>query len=91
MRESGSLAVFEEVSFFFIPPILAQNDFLREPPSGCGAFNVPPVSRLYEARPKAFKPPDGLLPSERCHAGVVLPPSANILLLGIGFGIGFGV
>ena len=82
MRESGSLAVFEEVSFFFMPPILAQNDFLREPPSGCGAFNVPPVSRLYEARPKAFKPPDGLLPSERCHAGVVEPPSLKFRLRG---------
>jgi hypothetical protein len=35
----GSLAVFAEVSFFFIPSIRAQNDFLREPPSGWGAFS----------------------------------------------------
>jgi hypothetical protein len=44
MREFGSLAVFDEVSFFFIPDILAQNDFLR-PASffvlgfGAGAFS----------------------------------------------------
>jgi hypothetical protein len=35
----GSLAVLAEVSFFFMPDIRAQNDFLREPPSGWGAFN----------------------------------------------------
>ena len=29
MRESGSRAVFAEVNLFFIPDILAQNDFLR--------------------------------------------------------------
>ena len=29
MRESGSLAVFLEVNFFFMPFILAQNDALR--------------------------------------------------------------
>jgi hypothetical protein len=34
MRESGSLAVLADVSFFFIPDILAQNDFFLEPPSG---------------------------------------------------------
>jgi hypothetical protein len=39
MRELGSFAVFSEVSFFFIPVILAQNDFFRAPPSGCGGFN----------------------------------------------------
>jgi hypothetical protein len=38
MRLSGSLAVLADVSFFFIPDILAQNDFLREPPSGWGRF-----------------------------------------------------
>jgi len=32
------LAVLELVSFFFIPLILAQNDFFLEPPSGCGAL-----------------------------------------------------
>jgi hypothetical protein len=39
MRESGSLAVLADVSFFFIPDILAQKDFFLEPPSGCGRFN----------------------------------------------------
>jgi hypothetical protein len=39
IRLSGSLAVFAEVNFFFMPVILAQNESLREPPSGCGAFN----------------------------------------------------
>jgi hypothetical protein len=34
-----------------------------------GGFNVPPVSRLYAARPLAFNPPLGFLPSLRCHAG----------------------
>jgi hypothetical protein len=29
IREFGSFAVFAEVSRFFIPDILAQNDFLR--------------------------------------------------------------
>jgi hypothetical protein len=66
---------------FFIgpgmPPILAQNDFLRAADLGdflawaadTGGFNVPPVSRLYEALPLAFKPPSGFLPALRCHAG----------------------
>jgi len=40
--ESGSLAVFALVSFFFIPPIRAQNDFFLEPPSGCGALRSEP-------------------------------------------------
>jgi hypothetical protein len=39
IRLLGSLAVLAEVSFFFIPDILAQNDFLRGPPSGCGALS----------------------------------------------------
>jgi hypothetical protein len=39
IREFGSLAVLAEVSFFFMPDILAQNDFFLEPPSGCGRFN----------------------------------------------------
>jgi hypothetical protein len=34
----GSFAVFLEVSFFFIPDILAQKLSFLEPPSGCGAF-----------------------------------------------------
>jgi hypothetical protein len=73
MREFGSLAVLAEVNFFFIPVIRAQNDFLREPPSGCGAFKpgLPGLAALYDARPFAFSPPFGFLPSLRCHAGVL--------------------
>jgi len=71
MRLLGSLAVFLEVSFFFIPSILAQNDSLRGPPSGCGGFNpgLPGFALLYAARPLAFKPPFGSCPSLRVHAG----------------------
>ena len=73
MRLFGSLAVFAEVRFFFIPFIRAQKESLREPPSGCGGFNpgLPGLAALYEARPLAFKPPEGFLPSLRCHAGVL--------------------
>ncbi len=73
MRLLGSFAVLADVSFFFIPDILAQNDFLRLPPSGCGAFNpgLSGLAALYEARPLAFKPPFSDLPSLRCHAGVL--------------------
>jgi len=72
IRLSGSLAVLAEVSFFFMPDILAQNDFLRDPPSGWGAFSpgFPGFAALYEARPLAFSPPLGFLPSLRVHAGV---------------------
>lgn len=71
MRLLGSLAVLADVSFFFIPDILAQKDFLREPPSGCGALSpgFPGLALLYEARPLAFKPPLGFLPSLRVQAG----------------------
>jgi len=34
IRLFGSAAFAEPVSFFFMPVILAQNDFFREPPSG---------------------------------------------------------
>ena len=68
MRESGLFAVFALVSFFFIPPILAQKESRREPPSGWGAFKFIPCA-LAEARPLAFKPPFGFLPSLRVHAG----------------------
>ena len=68
MRESGSLAVFVDVSFFFIPSILAQKESLREPPSGWGGFKFMPCF-LAEARPLAFKPPFSDLPSLRVHAG----------------------
>jgi len=52
-------------------PILAQNESLRAPPSGCGAFKFDPVSRLYLARPLAVKPAP-------CFAGSFSPrPIAN--------------
>jgi hypothetical protein len=71
IRLLGSLAVLEEVSFFFMPSIRAQNDFFLGPPSGCGALSpgFPGLAALYEALPLAFKPPFGFLPSLRCHAG----------------------
>lgn len=71
MRLFGSFAVLAEVSLLFMPDIRAQNDFLRAPPSGCGAFKpgFPGLALLYEARPLAFKPPFSDLPSLRCHAG----------------------
>lgn len=73
MRLFGSLAVFSLVSFFFMPVILAQNESLRGPPSGWGAFKpgLPGLALLYAARPLALRPPEGLLPSLRCQAGVL--------------------
>ena len=70
MREFGSLAVLELVSFFFMPPILAQKESRREPPSGWGGFKFMPCF-FAEARPLAFKPPFSDLPSFLCHAGVL--------------------
>jgi hypothetical protein len=54
IRELGSFAVLAEVLTFFIPVILAQNDFLRAADLGdflasaflTGGFNVPPVAAL---------------------------------------------
>jgi hypothetical protein len=72
MRLFGSLAVFAEVSFFFIPVILAQKESRREPPSGCGLFKpgFPGLAALYEALPFAFSPPLFAFPSALVHAGV---------------------
>jgi len=39
IRESGSLAVLAEVSFFFMPFMRAQKESRREPPSGCGRLS----------------------------------------------------
>lgn len=51
-------------------PILAKNEALRGlSPDFTGAFRLPPVSALYDARPLAFNPPAGFLPSTLCHAG----------------------
>ena len=70
MREFGSLAVSALVNFFFMPPILAQKESRREPPSGWGGFKFMPCA-FAEARPLAFKPPFSDLPSFLCHAGVL--------------------
>jgi hypothetical protein len=68
--ESGSFAVLGDVSFAFIPDILAQKDFFLDPPSGWGGFKFIP-SFFADARPLAFKPPFGFFPSALCHAAVL--------------------
>ena len=63
-----------------MPPMRAQNDLRRAADLGdlaacladTGGLSVPPVCFLYEARPLAFSPPAGFLPSLRCHAAVFL-------------------
>jgi hypothetical protein len=77
MRELGSLDVFAEVSLDFIPHIRLQKLLRLAADLGdllasallTGGFKLPPVDLLYEARPLAFKPPLGFLPSLRCQAG----------------------
>ena len=79
MRLFGLFFVFSLVSFFFMPVIRAQKDFLRAADFGdffasaffTGGFRpgLPGFALLYEARPFAFRPPFGFLPSDRCHAG----------------------
>jgi len=64
------LAVFSLVNFFFIPVILAQKESRRAPPSGWGGFKFMPCF-FAEARPLAFKPPLGFLPSFLVHAAVL--------------------
>lgn len=39
-----------------MPLMRAQNDFLRDPPSGCGALRLLPVAALYLALPFAVNP-----------------------------------
>jgi hypothetical protein len=83
IRESGSLAVLAEVSFFFMPLILAQKESRREPPSGWGRFKFMPCA-FAEARPLAFNPPSGFLPSFLVHAGdlaIMLPVIQSKLLM----------
>ena len=73
--EFGSFAVFAEVSLDFIPHIREQKDFLR--PADffdlaasaflTGGLRFIPCA-LAEARPLAFNPPLGFLPSDLCHA-----------------------
>lgn len=40
-------------------------------PDLTGGLRVPPVSALYDARPRSFRPPFGFWPSFLCHAGVL--------------------
>lgn len=62
-----------------MPPMRAQNDLRRFAALGdlaaclaeTGGFSVPPVWALYEARPLAFNPPLGFLPSFLVHAAVL--------------------
>ena len=74
IREFGSFFVFSDVSFSFIPLILAQKE-ARRPLSfsvlgfGAGGFKFMPCA-FAEARPLAFSPPLGFFPSDLCHAGV---------------------
>jgi hypothetical protein len=73
MRLFGSLAVFELVFLARIPFIREQNDLRRAASLsvfgfGAGGFKFMP-SFLADARPLAFKPPFGFLPSARCQAG----------------------
>ena len=75
IRLLGSRAVLAEVSFSFAPSMRAQKDAFRPASAlvfglGAGGFSVPTVSALYEARPRAFNPPEGFCPAFRCHAGV---------------------
>ena len=69
--EFGSFAVFADVSFFFIPLMRAQKESRLDPPSGCGGFKLCP-SLFAEARPLAFSPPLGFLPSLRVHAALAI-------------------
>ena len=68
------------VSFFFMPPIRAQNDLRRladlEPFFNLDGLVVtavfssePGLAARYDATPLAFSPPSGFLPALRCQAG----------------------
>ena len=72
LRDRSSLVGFP--SLYSGPamfPILAKNEARRGlSPDFTGAFRLPPVSALYDARPLAFNPPAGFLPSFLLQAGV---------------------
>jgi len=73
MRLLGSFAALDPVFLAFIPDILAQKDLRRAASFvvfgfGAGGFRFIP-SALADARPLAFKPPLGFLPSFLVHAG----------------------
>ena len=61
MRRASALRVglpFESFIGPLTPLIRAQNDLLRGPPFGCGAFRLDPVALLYLSRPAFVRPPD---------------------------------
>jgi len=77
MREFGSLAVFEEVFFDFMPSMREQNDLRRAADFGdflaCsrltgGLRSLPGFERSYDLRPFSLRPPLAFLPSLRVHA-----------------------
>jgi len=73
IREFGSLAVLEEVSFDFMPSILEQKLFFLPASAvvfgfGAGGFKFIPCD-FADARPFAFRPPLGSFPSALCQAG----------------------
>ena len=81
MRKANALRVGLPLESFIgpaMPPIRAQKDLRRAADLGdlaaclaeTGGFRVPPVCALYDARPLAFSPPAGFLPSALVHAGV---------------------
>jgi len=82
LRKASALRVGRPLESFIgplEPPILAQKDLRRAADFGdlaacfavTGGFRVPPVCALYEARPLAFSPPAGFLPSLRVHAALL--------------------
>ena len=93
MRSASAFLVGRPFESFIgpgIPPIRAQNDLRRAADLGdlaacladTGGFRVPPVCALYDARPLAFNPPSGFLPSARVQAGVLA--LVDFLALGVG-------
>jgi energy-coupling factor transporter transmembrane protein EcfT len=81
LRKAKALRVglpFESFIGPGIPPMRAQNDLRRAADLGdffawaadTGGFRFMPCA-LADARPLAFSPPAGFLPSLRCHAGVL--------------------
>ena len=76
MRLLGSRFVFSLVSLLFMPDIRAQK-LLRRAASfsvfglGAGGLRFIPCF-LADARPLAFNPPLGFLPSLRVHAGLAI-------------------
>ena len=95
MRKANALRVGRPLESFIgplEPPILAQNDLRRAADFGdlaacfaeTGGFSVPPVCALYDARPLAFNPPLGFLPSFLVHAAVF-----GIICSSLFFGLSF--